>query len=123
VNKGDQTNTEEVEVRDQKFIVEYIPKEQIAPAFGYAMQKENKAFVREDLPLSIKRFVRSHELYHLQDQPNRGGWIWSEVRANLIPGLRDPIGLIETIIATLTKERLRFYLDRFKKGCYKTAYM
>lgn len=108
--------TTEMEIIDaQPYFVQYVPKEEIWPAFGYAGR--NTAVVREDLPPLVKRFVTAHELYHLSDKGKFGGWVGSEIRANLIPGLKDPIGLAATIWATITDtDRIKFYVKRIREG-------
>jgi len=102
-------------VNGEKYYIEYVPKEDIYPAYGYAV--ENTAVVRQDLPPRIKKFVKAHELYHCQDKSNFGGWLGREIRANVIPGLKDPIGLAATVWKTITDiDRIKFYLKRIKEG-------
>lgn len=107
-------NPTEIEVIDgQQYFVEYVPKDDIYPAYGYGGGKN--ATVRQDLPPRVKNFVKAHELYHCQDKATWGGWIGSEIRANIIPGLKDPIGLGATILNTITDvDRIKFYLKRIK---------
>ena len=102
--------------------IRYVPKEKIAPAFGLIDTETNHltgdsvpvAIIRDDLAPKVKIFVRAHELYHLRDKYTWGGWIFRELRANVIPGLKDPIGFFSTFWATVRdRERLKFYLDRF----------
>jgi hypothetical protein len=114
--KGKQEVDEDQEVinaKGREISVKYVPKDLIYPAFGYGGGDE--VIVRNDLPPRVKKFVKSHELYHCKDDSNFGGWIGREIRANLIPGIKDPLGLLATIKASLSKDRLRFYLDRFKR--------
>jgi len=109
-------NFSEIETIDGiQYKVTYVPKEEIYPAFGYAGGRT--ATIREDLSPRVKRFVRSHELYHLIDKSKWGGVFGSELRANLIPGMKDPFGLIATIWKTVSdKDRMDFYLKRVKGG-------
>jgi hypothetical protein len=109
-------NPIEIEViNGQQYHVEYVPKEDIYPAYGYG--GGNIAVVRQDLPPRIKNFVKAHELYHCQDKSNFGGWLGREIRANVIPGLKDPIGLAATVWETITDvDRIKFYLKRIKEG-------
>ncbi len=100
------------EVVDGKYIVEYVPKETLGVNFGAAYGNEY-AQIRNDLSPRVQSFVKAHELYHLQDD-KPGGWFRRELRANLYPGLKDPIGLISTIRASLNKERLGLYFARLK---------
>ncbi|OGY85262.1 MAG: hypothetical protein A3F54_00135 [Candidatus Kerfeldbacteria bacterium RIFCSPHIGHO2_12_FULL_48_17] len=107
----------EVAVRKgQEYPVHYVTKESTAPMFGYA--DGLAAHVREDLSPRVKKFVKEHELYHLRDEATWGGMIGSEIRANIVPGLKDPIGLLATIFASLTRERLSFYFDRYVRRNY-----
>lgn len=102
-------------INGQQYCVEYVPKEDIYPAYGYA--NGNIAVVRQDLPPRVKKFVKAHELYHCLDKSNFGGWLGKEFRANIIPGLKDPVGLVATVWKTITDiERIRLYLKRVKKG-------
>ncbi len=101
--------------RGKTYPVYFVEKTKIVPAFGCAYGTEY-AVVRHDLHPLVQRFVIQHELYHLQDE-RRGGVFLRELRANLIPGMRDPIGLIACILATLlSKERRRLYIDRVRKN-------
>lgn len=112
-----QLKVETLDIKGKKVYIKYVPKEKLAPAFWYCYE-DWYIEVRDDLSPRIKRFVRSHELYHHSDTSEWWWWIWREVRANFFPGLKDPIWLLATIYATLTtKERIDFYLDR-KKGKY-----
>lgn len=92
--------------------VYYTSKDDLAPRFGE--QSGRTVRVREDLSLRVKRFVRRHEMEHIYDKGGRGGDIGEEIRVNLRAGLKDPIGLVATIYATLAdKERRKFYWDRY----------
>lgn len=100
---------------DQVFIVDYVSKEVIYPAYGY--NGAGHAIVREDLPPRVKQFVTAHELYHLRDTATWGGWLGRELRANIVPGFRDPVGLLATITSTVTDwDRISFYLQRLREG-------
>lgn len=107
--------TETVTIAGKQYTVNYVSKNEIYPAFG--LSRGATARVREDLPPRIKNFVKTHELYHCRDRAKWGGWLGRELRANLIPGLKDPIGLLATVWATISDiDRIRFYWERFKKG-------
>lgn len=108
------TDSGRAEVSGRPMTVKYVSKEALAPAFGRA--SFGAAEVRADLSPRVKRFVRAHELYHLGDRALWGGWIGRETRANIVPGLADPAGLISTVFASLTPERLGFYRDRYRNG-------
>ena len=97
--------------------INYVPKESLYPAFGFAWVGLGLAEIREDLPWSIKRFVLAHEIYHLTDKWSWGGWMGRELRANIICGLEDPKGFLATVMASFTRDRIKFYLHRLKDGC------
>lgn len=107
--------TEVVERAGVAITVHYVPKEVLHPAFGWA-SGGNEVWVRADLSPRVQRFVLAHELYHCTDRANWGGWIGRELRANLIPGLKDPLGMLAAFFASLNRERLRFYGERLKRG-------
>lgn len=105
----------ESEVDNKQYVVDYVSKETIYPAYGY--NGAGHAIVREDLSPKVKRFVTAHELYHLGDTATWGGWIGREVRASVVPGFRDPIGLGATIASTVTDwDRIGFYIKRLREG-------
>ncbi|OGZ96012.1 MAG: hypothetical protein A2847_00095 [Candidatus Sungbacteria bacterium RIFCSPHIGHO2_01_FULL_50_25] len=116
----EESKFEEVVVDGKTYIVEYVEKSVIAPAFGYAVFLAEgagitgKTIIRNDLSLRVRNFVRAHELYHLRDKATWGGWIGREIRANIASGFRDPLGLLATIGASLSGERLNFYWKRIK---------
>jgi hypothetical protein len=110
-------NPTEIEIiNGEQYHVEYVPKEDIYPAYGYYCGG-NSVVVRQDLPPRVKKFVKAHELYHCQDKSNFGGWMGREIRASIIPGLEDPIGFAATVWKTITDvDRIKFYLKRIKEG-------
>lgn len=109
-----ETHSKNYFYKGKTYKVYFVDKNKIAPCFGIAYQK-GYAEVRNDLNFLVKRFVIKHELYHLGDTKKWGGVLGRELRANFIPGFKDPIGLIACIITTfISKDRMRFYLDRIK---------
>lgn len=105
----------EYDYKGKKYKVFFVERSKLAPCFGKAYSI-GYALVREDLSPAIKRFVISHELYHLGDTHTWWGVFGRELRANLIPGFKDPIGLFATVWATISsRERMELYLDRVKK--------
>ncbi len=112
-----QASSEELVERVGKpYRVAYVRKDFIAPKFGIAYGNNKDCIVRNDLPGLVKNFVTEHELYHLRDPHTWGGWIGREIRANIVPGVKDPVGLAATILYSLNPERLRLYWKRFKEG-------
>jgi hypothetical protein len=107
--------TETEIIAGQTYHIEYVPKEDIYPAYGYG--GGNSVEVRQDLSPRVKRFVKAHELYHCRDKASWGGWLGREIRANVVPGLKDPIGLAATAWKTITDiDRIKLYLDRIRRG-------
>ena len=94
--------------------VKYVSKEKLQPAFGDIDEKKNIAYVRKDLPLVVKKFVKEHELYHLKDKSKN--WIWREIKANIYGLFKRPFGFLLCVIMSLAPYRLRFYFERFRKG-------
>jgi len=98
----------------REFPVVIVSKEELHPFFGKADSKEQTAYVRDDLPKSVKKFVASHELYHLKDETK--WWVWRECRANFHAALRHPWGFIVCAMMSLSVTRLRCYCSRLKQG-------
>ncbi|MEO6077315.1 MAG: hypothetical protein ABIP54_00835 [Candidatus Andersenbacteria bacterium] len=101
--------------------VEFVPKEDLFPFFGKAIggvgQKKCIAFVREDLSPRIREFVIAHEFYHLIDQHLWWGDRGREIRANVVPGFFDPLGLFLCTCATVFSwNRFKLYLHRVWHG-------
>jgi hypothetical protein len=95
-----------------KYIVKYVPKENIYPYFGKAYPEfgNGTALVRSDLPKNVQDFVLRHEIYHLQDKTHKN-IISREIHANLAPIPYSPMGFVETVFMTLTdKDRVNYYL-------------
>lgn len=101
--------------------VEFVSRQRLGPCFGKAFgrigQETCEAWVREDLSPRVKRFVVAHELYHLVDRHRWLGAYGRELRTNVVPGCRDPIGLLACVCATVFSwERVKFYCHRLIKG-------
>jgi len=92
----------------------YISKSKLYPAFGDADIKKQIAHVRKDLPKSVKKYVKQHELYHLKD--NTKNWVWREIKASIYGAIKHPIGALICLIMTLAPCRLKFYWQRIKRG-------
>lgn len=117
------SNRKEYPVKVSTLNKENIEKRFGGSLFGMARWHTNdngnriggEVFVKSDLFKIVKNFVLAHELYHIQDEKEWLGVFGKELRANLIPGMKNPIGLLVTIWKTITsKERLSLYLDRIK---------
>ena len=88
----------------------YVSKDQLYPKFGYALPSKQIAYVRDDLPRSVKAFVTAHEVYHLRDQAS--WWVWREVKANIAGALNHPVGFLVCVVMSLAPYRLRYYWQR-----------
>lgn len=106
--------------KGKKFKIYFVPKEKLEPVFGraYLCGKEGSyGEVRNDLNPLIKNFVIQHELYHLTDDSKWMGRLGAELRANIIPGIKNPIGFFATIFATIfSMKRLKLYFLKLTKN-------
>ncbi|MCK4647747.1 hypothetical protein KAT24_02350 [Candidatus Pacearchaeota archaeon] len=94
--------------------IKYVSKKKLYPAFGDTDTKKNIAYVRNDLPKIVKKFIKEHELYHLKDKSKN--WFWREIKANVYGLFKHPFGFLLCVIMSLAPYRLRFYFERFRKG-------
>jgi len=94
---------------EHKYTVYFIEPSimELNQSFGHIVGTD--IYIRADLQKRVERFVISHEIYHLNDAHTWLGWIGKEMRANIVCGISDPIGLVATIKASLTKPRLKSY--------------
>ena len=92
----------------------YLPREKLYPRFGYAQTARQIAYVREDLPGCVKKFVTAHERYHLGDRAK--WWVWREIRANIAGALKHPIGFMVCVLMSLAPYRLKYYWQRMKRN-------
>jgi hypothetical protein len=90
----------------------YQNRENLYPSFGVALRGKDQVYVRKDLPECVKRFVISHELYHLRDKAQ--WWIWMEVKATIHAAMRHPIGFVACASMSLAPYRLRYYWQRIR---------
>lgn len=96
------------------YIKRLVEKKALFPKFGHADVQNQIAYVRADLPESVKKFVFAHEIYHLSDKAK--WWVWREIKANIAGAIKHPIGFIYCVIKSLAWYRLKFYYRRFKDG-------
>jgi hypothetical protein len=113
----------EYNYKGEKFKIYFTTKEKLGPVFGRAYflkdGKGSHAEVGKDLNPVVQKFVIKHELYHLTDKARWMGRFGMELRANIIPGLANPIGLFATIFATIfSVERIKFYLNLRNFKCF-----
>ena len=102
--------------KDKQYKVNFVEKSELYPFFGMAYMKLGYAKVRKDLHPLVKEFVTQHELYHLRDTKKWGGVLGREIRASIVPGLKNPLGLMACILVSLfSKERRALYKDRIKR--------
>lgn len=110
---GPVTETRIVDGKEYQII--YAEKEDLPlhALYGCAYVGTGIVHIRKNLPERIRKFVVEHELYHMRDTWNWGGTLGSELRACVVPGISDPIGLAVTVWATLCDpERRQFYWKR-----------
>jgi hypothetical protein len=100
---------EKIVAGSRTYWVNYMSAEVMERAHSFGCAHKGEVYVRSDLLPKVKRFVISHEMYHLQDRRVWLGWLGGELRANFVPGMKDPVGLLLTIKASLTRERLGAY--------------
>lgn len=97
-----------------KTTTEYVDRETISPAFGDANNKTMTIRIRNDLSYGATLFIQEHELFHLRDSD--GWWLWREIKANFVAAFKHPIGFIIIAFMSLSIERLKFYVSRFKES-------
>jgi hypothetical protein len=90
----------------------YQNRGDLYPRFGLALPEKNQVYVGKDLPESVKRFVISHELYHLRDKAQ--WWIWREVKATIHAAMKHPIGFVACVSMSLAPYRLWYYWQRIR---------
>jgi hypothetical protein len=90
----------------------YQTRENLYPNFGLALRGKDQVYVRKDLPECVKRFVISHEVYHLGDKAQ--WWIWMEVKATIHAAMRHPMGFVACASMSLAPYRLRYYWQRIR---------
>ena len=96
------------------YTVVYLPKSLLYPRFGQADMAGRIAYVRQDLPGMVRRFVAAHEIYHLHDDAT--WWLWREIKANAAAAWNHPLGFLLCACMSLSPSRLRYYLQRIKRG-------
>jgi len=102
--------------------ITYVSKSKIYPAFGDAHESPPRIKIREDLPKAVKKYVLEHEKYHIKDwqrlakENKKYNWVWGEIKACVYGVLKHPLGALLCGIMTLHPYRLKFYLQRIKKG-------
>ena len=87
-------------------------RDDLYPRFGLALPDIQQVYVREDVPGCVKRFVISHELYHLKDKAQ--WWVWREVKATAHAAIRHPRGFVACVLLSLAPYRLRYYVQRIR---------
>ena len=88
----------------------YSSKNQLYPRFGCAFPSKQLAYVRDDLPGCVKKFVAVHELYHLGDKAK--WWVWREIKANMAGAFKHPLGFALCALISLAPYRLWYYWQR-----------
>ncbi len=102
--------------------VNYVSKFKLYPAFGEALEKNQKINIRKDLPKCVQRFVLEHEKYHLKDWRNlvkkskKYNWIFGEIKANIYAAIKHPLGFFICTLMSLSPYRIKFYIERIFTG-------
>ena len=104
-------------------MIYYVTKEKMAEVagsrhyFGYALPCEKKAYVREDLPTSVRLSVAAHEQYHLDDVYFYGKSVavreWDAVKAQF---KAEPIGTLMLLVMSLHPSRISLIIKRMKRA-------
>jgi hypothetical protein len=97
--------------------INYVDKLELEDGqFGVCIGFGDNAIIkiRRDLPYSMKNFILAHELYHTTDKAK--WWVWREIKANWAGCKQYPYGCLQTIIKSLSLNRLKYYFNRIKKG-------
>jgi hypothetical protein len=71
---------------------------------------QKKAYIRDDLPGFVKKFVTAHELYHLRDKAK--WWVWREIKANIAGAFKHPMGFVVCALMSMAPYRLWYYWKR-----------
>jgi hypothetical protein len=90
----------------------YQTREDLYPRFGLALPDKQLVYVRGDLRECVKRFVLSHQLYHLGDKSQ--WWLLREVKASAHAGIRHPVGFAACVLMSLAPYRLKYYGQRIR---------
>lgn len=100
---------EQIKYKNKSYWLNYMSATQMQEAqfSGYAHKGE--VYISGALSGRSKRFVIQHELYHLRDKQNWLGYFGQELRANVVCGLKDPLGLCTVIELAIKNRRLRMY--------------
>lgn len=93
---------------------------ELFPHLGYCNNDDKIIVVSDDLSPSVFKFVLAHELMHIGfdfKNATKFGILLEEFTASLSAFMSHPIGGIKVVISTLlTWDRIKLYIDRFKKG-------
>ena len=71
-------------------MIKFVQKSKLYPAFGRAYPGHDLIEIRSDLPKITRKFLISHESFHLRDKAKN--WIWREIKANVYAGFLHPVG-------------------------------
>ncbi len=93
--------------------IKFLPKEDLYPFFGKAINNQNIIYIRDDLPKWIKMSVIVHEIYHLDDLSQNT--FYREVKAIMAQLFMSFFGGIGCIVMSLTPSRLKAYYKKYVK--------
>ena len=101
---------ERANYRGKTYWINYMPADLMHEAHFSGFAYEGQVYISEDLGKRNKRFTVQHELYHLGDARRWLGYFGMELRANVVCGLKDPVGLAAALIQGLIKGYIPTYL-------------
>ncbi len=101
---------EKVTSKSKDYWINYMPSELMTEAGFSGFTFEGQVYLDEDLKGLNKRFTVQHELYHLRDKQHWLGYFGKELRANVICGLKDPLGISAALYGGFRKGYLKRYL-------------
>jgi hypothetical protein len=98
-------------VKDKRtsFWLNYMPASEMQAAQFSGYTYKGEVYISEALRGRSKHYIIQHELYHIHDKKNWGGYFGKELRANIVCGLKNPIGLCFAIGHAIRNHRLKVY--------------
>ncbi len=102
--------------------VKYVSKKKLYPAFGIALHKGERIYIRKDLPKLIQKYLYWHESFHIIDykrlKRKKQIIFWADTKASVYGFVKQPIGAIMTLFLSLKNILLgkSGYFNHKKKG-------
>ena len=111
-------------IQVDNYKVEYVEKKSIYPRFGTTNKYTHKPEVKTNKKSSsyilgsviddkiVKKFLLSHEMFHLRKDRKKHSWFVEEFLANTYGMINNPLGFIVCLIMSLSWDRLKFYFNQ-----------